>query len=225
MDTERAQSLTEDVYLRLRADLLACRLRPGQKIKINDLSAVFSVSAGVVREALSRLSAEGLVTAEAQRGFRVPPIAARDLSDLSDARVEIECLCLRRAIAAGDVEWEARILAAYHRLSRVPEREPTDPKRLGDAYAAAHAAFHAALVDACDNPWLLKMRSLLFDLSERYRRLSVPMQNPRRDLDGEHRGIMEATLARDSALARRLLAEHLQRTTKILLDSGICDTA
>ncbi|MBI3436764.1 MAG: FCD domain-containing protein [Proteobacteria bacterium] len=223
MEALRSQSLTEDAYLRLRADLLACRLAPGSKVKINEISALFAVSVGVVREALARLSAEGLVTAEAQRGFRVPPIAARDLADLSQARVEIECICLTRAIEDGDVDWEARILAAYHRMSRVPEREPTDPKRLGDAYASEHAAFHAALVGGCANSWLLRMRSMLFDQSERYRRLSVPLQNPRRDLDSEHRKIMEATLARDGARACRLLADHLARTAKILLDSGVCD--
>jgi DNA-binding GntR family transcriptional regulator len=223
MDSIQPQSLAEDAYFRLRADLLACRLPPGSKVKINELSASFGVSLGVVREALSRLSAEGLVTAEAQRGFRVPPIAARDLAHLSEARIEIECMCLKRAIANGDVDWEAGMVAAYHRMSRVPEREPTDPKRLGDAYAEAHATFHSELVRGCDNPWLLKMRRTLFDQSERYRRLSVPMQNSRRDLDTEHRKIMEATLARDAERACALLTAHLARTTKILLDSGICD--
>lgn len=218
------RSLAEDAYFRLRADLLACRLRPGSKIKISDISDSFGVSLSVMREALARLAAEGLVTAEAQKGYRVPPIAARDLAHLSEARIELECLCLQHAIARGDVEWEAGILAAYHRMSHVPEREPTDPKRLGDDYAQAHSIFHFELVRGCDNPWLLKMRGTLFDQSERYRRLSVPMQNPRRDLDAEHRKIMEATLARNSEKACRLLSEHFARTTKTLLDSGVCDT-
>jgi len=217
------QSLAEDVYFQLRADLLACRLRPGSKIKISDVSERFGVSLGVVREALARLAAEGLVTAEAQKGYRVPPIASRDLAHLSEARIELECICLRRAINNGDVDWEAQILAAYHRMSHVPEREPNDPKRLGDSYAQAHTTFHFALVRTCDNPWLLKMRGALFDQSERYRRLSVPMQKPRRDLDTEHRKIMETTLARDMERACKLLSEHLARTTKVLLDSGICE--
>jgi DNA-binding GntR family transcriptional regulator len=222
---DRTQSLTEDAYNRLRADLLACRLRPGAKVRIGDVGERFEVSAGVVREAMTRLAVEGLLCAETQRGFRVPPVAAQDLSSLTEARVEIECTCLRRAIEAGDVDWEAQILAAYHRMSRVPEREPTDPTRLSDVYASAHAEFHAALVNACSNSWLLKMRRMLFDQSERYRRLSVPMQFTRRDSDTEHRMVMEATLARNADVACAQLTDHLLLTAKILLDSGVCDPA
>lgn len=219
----RPQSLTEEVHARLRADLLACRLAPGSKLSINELCAAHGVSLAVVREALSRLSAEGLVVAEAQRGFRVPPIASRDLAHLTEARIEIECSCLTRSIASGGLDWETRVTSAYKRMATLPERDPDDPARLGDAYAAAHARFHAELVSGCENPWFLKQRDMLFVQSERYRRLSVPLQNPVRDLEAEHRALMHATL--DRAVERACLAmrQHLSRTTKILLASGVCD--
>src|SRR5580704_6681604 len=122
MNKESSPNMTQGAYEGLRADLLACRILPGKKLKIQELCTRFSVSLGAIREALSRLTSEGLVVAEPQRGFRAAPISPEDLSDLTRVRIEIEALCLRRAIAQGDVDWEARLVAAFHRLSRTPER-------------------------------------------------------------------------------------------------------
>jgi DNA-binding GntR family transcriptional regulator len=210
-------SLTQAAYECLRADLLACRLRPGERLKIGELCGALSVSLGAVREALSRLTSEGLVVAEPQRGFRVAPVSVAELRDLTAVRIEIEGTCLTRAVAAGDVAWEAGLVAAHHRLSRTPEREPGDARRLSEAWAEAHASFHRALVAGCDSRWLLRLREILYAQSERYRRLSVPLAPAGRDLEGEHRGIMEAALARDAERAVALLAAHLEVTTAILL--------
>jgi DNA-binding GntR family transcriptional regulator len=176
----------------------------------------FSLSA--VREALSRLTSEGLVVAELQRGFRAAPISEDELRDLTWVRIEIEGICLRRAIAAGDLAWESGIVAAYHRLSRTPERATGDENRLEDEWSLAHAAFHEALVKACPSAWLLRLRGTLYAQAERYRRLSIPLSNRRRDLDSEHRGIVQTVLARNPDEACTLMAAHLNRTTRILLE-------
>ena len=212
-----ASSLTQDAYQRLRSDLLACRLLPGARLHIGELCQTLAVNLSAVREALSRLTSEGLVVAEPQRGFRVAPISADELRDLTGVRAEIEGMCLERAIAAGDLGWEAQLVSAFHRLSRTPEREPTDPQRMNEAWSVAHASFHEALVAGCDSPWLLRLRAILYVQSERYRRLSVPLAEAARDLDGEHRGIMEAALARDPEQARALMARHVEMTTQVLL--------
>jgi DNA-binding GntR family transcriptional regulator len=214
-------SLTQRAYDRLRADLLACRLNPGDRLVINQLCQQLDVSLGAVREALSRLASEGLVIAEPQRGFRVAPISAEDLKDLTAVRLEIELLCLRDAIAHGDVRWEAGLVAAHHLLAHTPDRASGDPRLLAEGYAAAHRSFHEALVAACTSPWLLKLRTLLYDQSERYRRLSVPLADRERDTNSEHKAIMEAALARDSARASSLLTAHFERTTQILLHTSV----
>ena len=215
-----SSSLTQEVYERLRADLLACRLRPGARLKIGELCQTLSVSLSAVREALSRLTSEGLVVAEPQRGFRVAPISAEELRDLTGVRAQIEGMCLERAIATGDIGWESHLVATFHRLSRTPEREPRDPQRMNEAWAAAHAAFHEALVGACDSPWLLRLRGLLYAQSERYRRLSVPLAEIARDLNREHRDIMEAALARDAGRAKALMTQHIELTTRALLEQS-----
>ncbi|WP_332773350.1 GntR family transcriptional regulator [Phenylobacterium sp.] len=211
----RDSSLTHEVYERLRSDLLAGRFHPGDRLRISELCNAMGVSLGAVREALSRLTSEGLVVLEPQRGFSVAPISQRELLDLTQVRADIEGQCLRRAIAAGDVAWEAQIVAAFHAWSKTWQATPRD----GDDEAGrTHAAFHRALLSGCDSPWLLKLRDLLFAQSERYRRLSKPLDGANRDLLAEHRDLMEATLARDADRATTLLAEHFAATARILVE-------
>jgi len=221
MARDAAHNLTQGAYEGLRADLLACRIAPGSKLKIQDLCMRFSVSLGAVREALSRLTSEGLVISEPQRGFRAAPISVADLKDLTMVRIEVESLCLKRAIAVGTVDWESRLVAAFHRLSRTPERVASDPVRAADDWADAHAGFHAALVEGADSPWLLRLHAQLYAQSERYRRLSVPLSMEERDVGGEHRAILDATLKRDAEKAVKLLTRHLGATTAILLEADI----
>lgn len=216
-----APNLTQAAYEAVRADLLACRIHPGSRLKIQELCARFSVGLGAIREALSRLTSEGLVVAEPQRGFRAAPISVADLRDLTMVRIQIEGLCLRRAIAVGTVDWEARLVAAFHRLSRTPERAAADPVRADDDWAAAHAAFHLALVEGGDSPWLLRLHSQLYAQSERYRRLSIPLDTAARDVGAEHQAILEVVLAREADRAVELLTRHLAATTAILLAADI----
>jgi DNA-binding GntR family transcriptional regulator len=221
MVRESSHNLTQGAYEALRADLLACRIAPGSRLKMQDLCQQYEVSLGAIREALSRLTSEGLVVAEPQRGFRVAPISRADLEDLTMVRIEVENLCLARAIAVGTVDWEARLVAAFHRLSRMPERVASDPARSADDWAEAHAGFHTALVDGADSPWLLRLHAQLYAQSERYRRLSIPLGAMERDVGGEHRAIMEAALARNADRAQALMRRHIGATTTILLKADM----
>ena len=130
---------------------------------------------------------------------------------------------MEQSIAEGDEEWEVKVMAAFHRLSKLPEHEPGDGRVMNEQWARRHEEFHLALVSACRSPRLLQFRKMLFDQSERYRRLSKVFSSEPRDVLAEHKAIMEAALARDTSLAKALLADHLGRTTAIVLDGMIED--
>jgi GntR family carbon starvation induced transcriptional regulator len=147
-DANGPRSQTSVAYEKLRADILAGRYAPGEKLKIADLAALLEVSPGAVREALSRLVPEQLVVSRDQRGCVVAPLSIDDLEDLTDLRCEIEAIALRRSVANGDAEWEAAVLAAAHRLRRTTMLSPPDHS-LTPEWVVRHAAFHAALVGAC----------------------------------------------------------------------------
>ena len=172
------------------------------------LSMHGEVSLGTVREALSRLGAEGLVIAESQKGYRVGPLSVEDLRDLTEVRVEIERIALARAIASGDLDWETNLVAARHRLSRISERVEGDPHHASDQWAQAHGAFHEALVKACGSAKLLQIRAQLYQQTERYRRFS-DVVGRERNVFAEHQRIFDATIARDSTAATNAIAEHL----------------
>jgi DNA-binding GntR family transcriptional regulator len=213
----RFGSRTEDAHASLRAGILAGRYRPGGRMRILELATGLGVSHTVIREALSRLSADGLVIAEAQRGFSVAPVSAKELADLTDVRVSIERDALMRSIERGDIAWESRIVAGAHALTRTAERAPGDAARLSDDWSRQHDVYHAALVSACDSEVLLRIRAALFEQSERYRRLSVPLAEGERNVEGEHRELTDAVLARDRDRAARVLESHLRATTNVLL--------
>lgn len=213
------KSITSRTYDRLRTAIVTAKYLPGEKLAIDALRAELDASPGAVREALAALTSEGLVTAEPQRGFTVSLISRQDLIDLTETRTSIELTCLEEAIAHGDLDWESRILATAHRLSKLT-------KTLDDASAEdtlqwhrTHEAFHNELSSACPNLWWLKLRRQLYAQSERYRCLSGPISNPDRDIDAEHGRIAEATIARDVDTAKELLRVHLRTTTDILLNS------
>src|SRR5690606_30358256 len=96
-------------------------LPPGTKLNIGALEKRYEVSLGAIREALSRLSAEGMVIAESHRGYTVTPVSSAELLDLTRTRVDIEWLCLKNAMQHADVEWESRIVAAAHRMERLQD--------------------------------------------------------------------------------------------------------
>jgi GntR family transcriptional regulator, carbon starvation induced regulator len=210
---------TDQAFELIRRDVLSARLRPGAKLKINDLCARFDLGLGAVREALSRLSADGLVVAHPQRGYTVAPVSRSDLIDLTRARVEIEQLCLVDAIANGDVAWEGKVLEAFHRLRHLPELNPKDGLLLDDQWSLAHDDFHSKLTSACTSKWLMRVRAQLFAQAERYRRLSVPLDTGGRDVNAEHHELLKAVIMRDAERARSMIQNHLNTTTKIILDS------
>ncbi len=217
------QSLTEGVYLSLRRDLLSCKIKPGEKLKINEIALRLGVNASGIREALSRLTSEGLVAMEVQRGFRAAPVSITDLRDLTKTRIQIETLCFETALAHGDVDWEAHIVSAFHKLSHLPEFERINGQDcVNDVWMKAHGNFHQALVSACDSAWLMKMRSSLYVQSERYRQLSVPFRLEAerapyiKAQEDEHRILMEAALKRDLATITDILDAHFGRTAQFV---------
>jgi DNA-binding GntR family transcriptional regulator len=211
------RSLTSAVLAHVRAEILSAHLKPGERVLIAALAKRLGVSLSAVREALSRLAAEGLVRGEDQRGFRVTPVSIEDLRDVTRTRIDLEGLALRRAIELGDARWEEGVRAAHAELAAVPLPPPGEPGPSFERWRAAHQRYHAALVAACRSEWLLRFRHILFEQSERYRFLAYGVEP--RDIEGEHRIIMQATLARDAEAAVRALSDHLTLTADIILES------
>ena len=218
LDVERG-TLASTVYLRIRNDILEGVLRPGEKLRTQHLSRRYEVGNSPVREALNRLSSDGLVEREDQRGFRVSKVSKADLMELVNTRCWLEAVALRQSIANGDTAWEEALVLAFHRFSRV-KRSQSDAKYIANPeWDRVHRIFHMTLLSACGSRYLMTFCEHLFDQSDRYRRLGVVAAYPHRDQVPEHRAIMTAAMDRDADKAAELLTAHYNRTAKFIFDS------
>ncbi|MWD26065.1 FCD domain-containing protein [Aquicoccus sp. SCR17] len=210
-------TVTDQAYRKLRTAILGGDLAPDTKLRIEHVKRELGTGASAVREALLRLSGEGLVQMQERRGFFVSPITLEDLWDLTEMRVDLETKALRMAIEVGDDTWEAGIVAAFHRLSLLDDQLKSPP--LTFEWEERHSAFHQALVAACRSNWLMRFRRILFDQSERYRRLSLSQQSVERGVPAEHLGIMNATISREADAACAQLKAHILRTAEIVAEA------
>jgi DNA-binding GntR family transcriptional regulator len=212
----QGRSLAEDVYESLRADILFGRRIPGSRIQLRDFADEHGVSLSVVREVVTRLAGEDLVEASPQRGFRVRSLSVADLRDLTWARIQIETLALRESITKGDVNWEADVVSAHHRLAGTPTQLPDGSPNT--EWMGVHAGYHDALCSAAGSPTLERVRRQLFDASELYRywAATLPARKVRGGASDEHREICDAALARDTERAVELMTAHLDATAQQL---------
>lgn len=214
-----AETLTARAYRVLRQDILSGALAPGLKLRIESLRQTYDIGPSPLREALSRLVAEGLVSSEERRGFRIPPASLADLRDIADTRKLLECSALRQAIGSGNDAWEGEVLAAYHRLTRLEGRLDASNPALVAEWEELHRDYHAALVAGANSPWLLRLQRTLYDQFDRYRRLYLARVSVPPNVQAEHERILKATLARDADAACDALASHIDRTFEIARNS------
>lgn len=211
-----SKTLVEGAYETLRREILDGTFEPGTKLRTEELRARYNISGSTMREALTRLLGEALVTTEGQRGFRVAPASIADFEDLTRVRVLVETEALRQAIAQGDEAWESQIVASFYRLSKVEERLAQNQMGAISDYEERNRDFHNALIAACPSRWLHYIVGILFHQSERYRRLALARRTIPRDLHAEHKAIFDAAIARDADLASKYAAEHIERTLTAL---------
>jgi DNA-binding GntR family transcriptional regulator len=217
--TERASGVAPSVrtYESLRAAVLHGEFRPGQALKPQELAAERGVSLAVVRECLLRLAGEGLAERLPNRGFVVPEAGDARWQVIAEARAAIEPTMLHMSISRGDLEWEAQVRAAHHRLAGTPPYEDDDEAQLSDAWAAAHHHFHRTLLEACGNDVLMDTFERLWTASELSRRWSAA-SNPARDHVAEHRRLAQLALSRQGEAAADALAAHLTATAAVLAE-------
>lgn len=206
-----AKTLTDTVYGQLREDIIQGKLAPDSKLKIEPLRKHYNVGATPIREALSRLSSDGFVVTEGQRGFRVSPISAEDLDDITELRVTLELKALQRSILAGDEDWESRVVSTYYQLGKQEKAGRIENVTL---WEQRNHEFHEALISGCKSRWLRHFYTTLYDQHKRYRNISVEADFGKRDVHAEHQRIYDATLARDVETACRETEFHIRATAE-----------
>ena len=218
---ETSATLASSVYDRLRQDILSGDLDPGTKLRAEYLRDRYKVGNSPVREALNRLSVDGLVVREDQKGFRVSEVSREDLLELLKARSWLEEIALRESIRNGGVPWEEQLVLSFHRLSKLPRSLSGTAYVVNPEWEQRHREFHASLISTCGSRFLVSFCEQLADKADRYRQLAVAASYPRRHELDEHKAIFEAATAGRADDAVKHLHDHYRKTVDIILDSGV----
>ena len=208
-----SRTLIERAYEQLRDDIVDGHLPPDEKLRVEHLKARYGVSAGTLREAITRLASDALVVTEGQRGFRVAPIALEDLEDITNLRVQIETMALRQSIRAGDGLWRQRVEQAFAAISA---EEPIAPERRRH-WENLNVDFHEALLSGYASAWTLRVLRLLSRHTERYRSFAMALPGAVRDVHAEHTAIVEFALSGQDARAALALEAHIRTTPDLLI--------
>jgi DNA-binding GntR family transcriptional regulator len=206
----RPKTLADEAFNKIRDDIIRGLLVPGEKLQPDLLRERYAIGVSPVREALSRLAADGLTVAEGQRGFFVAPISIGELNDITDLRIDLSVKALERSIEFGNDVWESGLVGASYQLDKLIKPMEQNPAAVYDGWERRNRAFHGALGAGCQSPWLLHLCELLYDQSERYRRQLDNHVQPRSEIHDEHHVMMSAALRRDAATACSLLAHHIR---------------
>ncbi|MBL8832434.1 MAG: FCD domain-containing protein [Rhodospirillales bacterium] len=213
-----AETVADSAYRRIRADILSGQLAPGQKLKLDALKSGYATSVSTLREILNRLASERLVVAEGQKGFHVAPVSVASLREIAALRQLLECHALEQSFAAGDMEWEGRVVAAHHKLARLEERMAAGDTAATAAWKRYDWQFHQSLISACGSKALIDAHAAVFD---RYLRYQMTALSYRGDIaSGEHRQMLDCALKRDAATACAALRRHVEGGVAHALATG-----
>jgi DNA-binding GntR family transcriptional regulator len=194
----------------LRAAIIGGELRPGQRVPQEDVADRIGVSVAPVREALRVLEQEGQVTYLPRRGYFVTELRIEDLEEIYALRQMLEERAVRHALPTIDDDDLQRIDAAA--------RDCVDAAAAGDVAAelAANRRFHFALLDAPDQPHVMRLIRLLWDSTEAYRALYYNSPEERHESIDAHDRITKAVRERDADRLVDELDSHRERALEVL---------
>jgi DNA-binding GntR family transcriptional regulator len=213
-----ATSIADRAYGTIRADIVFGRLSPGARLRLDRLADVYGASVSTLREILSRLSSEGLVIAEGQRGFRVASVSPAGFEDVAAMRLLLETYALPLSFSAGDLEWESRVVAAHHKLAFMERRMLAGDQKDTELWKRYDREFHQSLIEACGSQTLLDLYGGVFDQYLRYQMVAVVFRGE--IAAEEHRTLLDCVLTRNADRACAVLTQHVNGCVAYTLESG-----
>lgn len=214
-----ATTIADRAYDRIRADIVFGRLRPGAKLRLDRLAEDYGASVSTLREILNRLTSEGLVIAEGQRGFQVTPVSSDGFQDVAAMRLLLETYAIPLSFASGDLEWESRMVAAHYKLAAMERRMIAGDRESTELWKRYDREFHQVLIGACGSQTLLDLYGGVFDQYLRYQMVAVVFRG--KVAAAEHSALLDCALARDSARACDVLERHVNGCVAHTISAGL----
>jgi len=214
-------SAGETTYRAIRRDIILGRLAPRARLRLERLKSDYGASINTLRESLNRLTGEGFVVIEGQRGFAVAPVTQTEFQDLAALRLLLEGHAIRKSFARGDLDWEGRVVGAHHKLDRIETRLLTGEAVDSELWKRCDKEFHHMLISACGSAELVEAHGSVFDRYLRYQIIAVIFRGA--PAAQEHRALLDAALDRDADGAIAILQRHVQECVAHTLRQGGLD--
>lgn len=209
VSTAKAATSATEVADFLRREITAGRLAPGAAIRQEELAAQLGLSRIPIREAFSRLEAEGLVVVRPNRGAFVSELSAGEIEEIFELRVYLEVEALRHAVP----KHTSRTLRQLDNLQRELATED-----LPDRWLELDEAFHDGLyVPSGRRHTLVQIGHLRTLVKRYYISLMSPSAN-REDWNQHHRSILQAVGRQSTTDAVHFLQKHLRETSVLTLE-------
>jgi len=210
--TEKKQRAVDVTYEAICASLSSGDVKPGDWLRQEAIAEAYGVSQVTARDALNRLALEGLAERVPRKGVRIPYISTDDLKDIYEMRLVAEGLA-----------WEAAAqVITDEELQKMRELLPytgttADPKSV-DVARQKNREFHMVAIQASRRWTLIHILTPLLNFNNlRYLLTSTTAET--RVADGQrniadHTELLATLNARDSALTRKLITQHIERAMK-----------
>ena len=201
------RTVGENTYELIKKDIIFGVLPPLKKLKLQELKKIYNASVSTLREILSRLTGDGFVFSEEQKGFYVSPVSKSDLIEIANLRILIESHALKKSIQNTTPEWEGSLLAAHHKLNLYEQEMLDSEVENRNNWKKYDSEFHQSLVKNCGSNNLIELHKLIFDKYLRYQLLILTFRG-KGSID-EHKKLLDFTLVKNYSKAQSVLKEHI----------------
>ncbi len=206
------QTRAEAAYDQLKIQILNNDLPAGFQAMEPELALKFGVSRTTIREALIRLTAEGLVEMIPRRGARVLPLRADDMREIYQVLIALEPEAAASIADTNPSEQDLRpLVAATAAMEQALEQEDLE------AWAAADDLFHRSLLDLNGNKRVEQFVSSLLDQAHRARIVTLRLREVPKKSSAEHRELLNYLRSGNAKEARRCFRNHRERAAGEIL--------
>jgi DNA-binding GntR family transcriptional regulator len=217
----RQLPLPETIQRQIKAAIVTGELIPGQMLRQEELAQRLGASRAPLREALSRLEAEGLVVLLPRRGYAVMSLDRDEIAELFDLRIVLE---ERLARLAAECRSEADVVRLKGISAAMTALSPqTNPDIVAQWYDQ-NTEFHAALVEPANLRHFTRLYSTVRENLDPYIRVEMQLTGGFEQAQEEHDQIIAAFVAKDADTLGHLISEHARHTKDRLL-SGLARQA
>ncbi|WP_316980410.1 GntR family transcriptional regulator [Shumkonia mesophila] len=209
-DVDRSRPVAEQVYAKLRSEIISLNLKPGHVLSESELASWLGVSRTPIRQAVKKLEEEGFVDSVPHLGTFVSQLRIEALIEAQFVRESLECALIKLAAK--------RINAASEVALRGILEQQEEAFASNDflRFYALDQEFHKFVCSLAGMPGIWKTVEVVAAHLNRVRRLSLPLPSVPTEIVGQHWDIFNSLVERDPAGAERAMRKHLKNILKML---------